>query len=1095
MNKLFRGWLFASGLGVGVVGAQEAEESAPQPHTCEAQALASRDGEYAFYPSGREGPLADILTEDLKWMHGPGGVLEKLGLLEGIGHHTIEFMSGRALNALSANNRYPVGTWMDGANIYNALNRGSGVLYEFVLGGRDFQHSYYRSDVPRVLQLSIIAHVAGHNYFTVHSAFPHKSSSNRVGESGDIDDLIQAATADVGEEAVQRWYQLLSSLRWAQDVINLHYQTPADLAPNDQFDRVNYHSGAKVSGGRKPWTSTANILQAFVANLPPNLPAWQREMAERMERIERYIPGAVNTKLVNEGFAQIVQEIVFHHHPDELATFESGKEIHDLEGPVSYPSLENPYYFGRELWRGIRDDFYARPDIVALKAQYPDPKAYAMERDRRFIAYAGKEIIGNRNYASNDRFVKAFLKDSWIRQHQYGLLRKVDQEEAWELMEQGKVPRPDYSRMQDPQLLQVMTHHPERIRDYIIRKYEDFRWSFPQVRIREMHHANGAIRLGLDDDIGNLLPMHPGSFVKTAYVYSQIMNRPIEIEANLLGNQANSNWLEQYVVYKVRLTMRPDAHFELQTLSRQFVARGYGLVNTTAEEADVAANAAQIFNAEMTARFKAWIEQYRADQFLGLSVDPENDAGRLQPLPKHPYTVQMNRQDVQHGMAQVINQATQAEVHTLLPGAVRALGAFSRVFKTRAHEALLRGWATGGLAQSKSGVKVTVLPEIPSFSFSNIGEKFKQILAPFEGQEGNPYWQDDVYNLYPVHLPDLSYVWVDAQKGKGGEGEGEEGEEQDEGDGEPTEGEPGEGEESKPGTGKGESGGVREVEIPIDLYRKIIGNYVELPNLRPLDSNSPRFKYVPAGWHKKPMGRLHVKETTDKIVELGIGEIERRREAGEEVDDLDPIDIGTELLTPQDIRVHSHSREKVPDMNAQVTIAADMSASMSHKIAKMKSLVFDLEALLLNRYKKVEFRFVVFDTDAVVMKTSDEFFRSDMGGGTDYAKGFEHVLKVQQDFPESQWDRFVVGFGDLEDSLTPDLRQKLQQVMAQSRYVGMVHMGMAGGGWMPDIFNFMKEFSEKEKFFGFVSDGDPDGDNTIKLFRRLFKNKEKTSKP
>ncbi|MCB0350217.1 MAG: SpoVR family protein, partial [Bdellovibrionales bacterium] len=302
----------------------------------------------------------------------------------------IQFLAGRDVNAIAANGRLPVGHWHDGANILNANNR-PGLIYEIVINGGNLRHSIYRDDVPLKRQFSILNHVAGHTHFGANTMWAQKSNAELNQAAYDFDFLMEELKRTHGIEAISEWYQYLLSLTYAQDLVLGDYSKPDDFITG----QMNH--------------PTANILQAFVANLPHDLPEWKIEMAQRFEQINRYIPGAIRTKIINEGFATLMQEVLPPH--TGMNTFDHAMEYCCFVAGVIQPSISNPYWLGLEAWRNLRKNFNERPDIANLPL---------IEKDRAFIAYATNEIIGKMD---DVEFLRAGLTESWIAKQNIALTR------------------------------------------------------------------------------------------------------------------------------------------------------------------------------------------------------------------------------------------------------------------------------------------------------------------------------------------------------------------------------------------------------------------------------------------------------------------------------------------------------------------------------------------------------------------------------------------------------------------------------------------------------------------------------------------------
>ena len=329
------------------------------------------DKNYKIIFSGRDHSVQDEITKYVELLYGADGVLKKLGY--STPPHIVQFLENRDLKAISANNRLPIGHWTEGAKVVQADNQPSGIL-EMVIYGQKTTHSIYRDDLNLKQQISIINHVVGHNHFGFHNRWNGKGDAPNQ-SAYEFDDYLEKLKASHSAAEISEWLQYLNSLTWAQDIKNADSELPSDFV--DVTVEKRGSDGLLRGGAHHPKHPTANILQAFVSNLPRTVPEWKREVARRFEQSVRYIPGAVRTKIMNEGFAVLTQEIIPPHTP--YTAEDDVFEYCCLMPGVIRPSLENPYWLGLEAWRNIRYAFNVRPEMKSLSL---------LERDRAFIKYA-----------------------------------------------------------------------------------------------------------------------------------------------------------------------------------------------------------------------------------------------------------------------------------------------------------------------------------------------------------------------------------------------------------------------------------------------------------------------------------------------------------------------------------------------------------------------------------------------------------------------------------------------------------------------------------------------------------------------------------
>ncbi len=1046
-------------------------------------------GNVAFYEK-----VIQELTEE-------GGIYDKLGLARM--NQVIEFMPGNDLDSLLGANGYPVSHWIDGAQIVATKRNPSGLVYEFVVPGSDVRHSFYRDDLPIEKQLSIILHVGGHNHFSVHTRWAQVRTIDMVPGTHQMYELMESLYGTVHPDEVAKWYQYLSSLMWAQDIPRGVMEVPEEFQPHEATEK-EWRSG-KVK--KVPLSSTPNILQVFIANLPTNLPKWKVEMARLFERLNRYIPGAVRTKIMNEGWATLMQELVLPHTSFDSLSHRIQKG--ELMGGVTYKSLSNPYWLGLEAWRRLRENFNNRAENEGLEP---------IELDRKFVEYANKEIMG---VMDDEEFLRTALDDQWIARENLYLGRKAKNQ--WD-PSIGPPPKD----MKQPEQWEVVTRDPHRIRESVITKVAS-KESFPRVVVRDLKNEFGYIELGFDrnDSIGNSIPLEAKSMVQTLYIYSQIMSQPVSIDT-VYTKKTEISWEEMPDDWDIAFSgpwweSPRGPSYKYKDIKVRVTVTGNGIVKVyeiTEEGEVIRSDGDDDYELELQEKLNEFIEE--------LNVGEDNSSVETMDLISAS-TAKGLKQD----SADAVNSAPIGlQMHA--PTVPRALSEYRRMVQKRLLEILEKSLKNGGITRTKKGVRLKVLPSVPSFRFDskeiqrrledqpvpevdrlailNMAEvKETRLSNPYEHEmerakellnKGEELSEREKYALEwlsksiaqsksgafnpddPLDIgsgggtPGKKY-WKDGNPNGNGKGKGN--------------GEPGD----EPGGDDAGQGGMDPsyVDIPFDRYSSILGENIELPNLNPKAGGIRSKSEEPDGEVYNRMGRKVMPTIGKRAYGLGLytDEAEDSVDGGEE-DEEDPADIilrGLEIIRPSDIVVESFSKTKEPDINAQVTIAMDLSGSMIPYYAVAKKVIYDLKALLAANYPKLVFRFVVFDSEAHAYEDEDEFFRAKLGGGTNYKAGFEKVLEVQEEFPIAKWDRFVVAIGDLEDFFDPsELSPTVDQVYDQSSYMGVVKVGRYWEGFENKLAEFFQQMSSSRDWLGYVDLEDRDNPR-IEDFRKLFKNDEK----
>jgi len=326
---------------------------------------------------------------------------------------------------------------------------------------------------------------------------------------------------------------------------------------------------------------------------------------------------------------------------------------------------------------------------------------------------------------------------------------------------------------------------------------------------------------------------------------------------------------------------------------------------------------------------------------------------------------------------------------------------------------------------------------------------------------------------------------VDWGPGKGGQGKGK-GEQ----DGEPQ---PGDGDE--PGKERGDGGNDPSlVDIPLDVWGSMLGEEIELPNLRRLEGESDRMTRVIGRHKQKKTGIPRYDLIARQALKLGISDLVGEKNGNVEnvIDEMlkQPVDTfnrGLKRLRTQDWFVKGDRPRVDPDLNVAVYIQLDFSGSMMGWIDTVKKMSADLRALLLTKYKTVKIYFVPFDGKAVVVEELEDMLKMFLGGGTSYGEGFRTVKNhMDEHHPYSDWDRIPLIFGDLMDFPQPQDTQAFDELAALSQFVGVIHTG----GWQSPYSEMFQARRQSDEFFGYEILENPESYAPI-VFRALFRNPPK----
>ncbi len=1057
--------------------------TADEKHECE-NILGEHKGDrsHRIIFSGRDEDVQDKLEAYAAKLFDKGGVAEKLGLSSA--HQIIQFLSGSELSAVTANGRMPVGHWSEGAKI---VKGGGGGILEMVISGGMVRHSIYRDDLNWKQQLSILNHVLGHVHFGVHTVYRQSRTSENNQAAYEFDAMLEKLKSEYDREEVSEWYQYLLSLEWMQDMTGGSYNTIADFRLNPNQKRPRGSRGPLPN----PSVPTANVIQAFIANLPSQTPAWKRTMAESYFQMVAYISGAINTKIMNEGFATLMQELLPSH--TGMNSFDHFGEYCCLISGVTERSLSNPYWLGLEGWRNIRKRFNKRPEIKDLPL---------LEKDRRFIAYATKEIIQKMD---DKMFLREGLDDSWIAQQRLVLTRRLKNSE-WH----PGLPPPPPNQFKDPHQFEVVTRDPKRVRESIIMNVKGFEFQLPRPVLTNLAaDGSGMIHLEISDAAGKNLGLKKRSMIQSQVVMARVMQAPISLESTFVSVTDAAGgpiapwalrwWLSfssidelirdgqiKMVRDRYRTVVHPNGEVEAYRVLRNGDA---GLKNLKVDHFDRADDSGVevklLEDKELSEKFSRYAEEFQEDLDLGNS----------------PY-MELKRQST----AQRLEKAVASVANGVPPGLLvkvptvpHAIEEFWNYANSRKMAALLRAMQKGrGLIQGKNKVSVKVFPDIPSFQFDRstvrlyagslpmpVASHFAKITsqsinswglfsAGAMGEVG-----DKVSGDFPLDIDENGDDEGDPFWNEGdsndGQGDGDEEDGEDDSDKKPGEGNQG---------GEG-SEDPRYLDLDLDLYAELLAEYIELPNLRPLDGKSQDRKDVRGGWAYRRTGPKEMAKIARKAI--GRGKAYFRSKG---IDEKDPIKIirkGFKLLDARDIVVKDFTPDPQPDVNAVVFVKMDLSGSFTLFVKRTKQMLFDMRALLQKKYKKVMFVYVGFDGEAIATEDPDEFFRMELGGGTNYATAFKKTVELFDKYPEAKWDRFSVLAGDFEDFTQPELAASLDGMRKGVRFMSGIRMAYSREPGGAEVETLYRQWAEEDPYVSFV-DLAPDNEYTPLVLRQIFRN-------
>ena len=323
-----------------------------------------------------------------------------------------------------------------------------------------------------------------------------------------------------------------------------------------------------------------------------------------------------------------------------------------------------------------------------------------------------------------------------------------------------------------------------------------------------------------------------------------------------------------------------------------------------------------------------------------------------------------------------------------------------------------------------------------------IKDNFKKYVSQGEliGKRENEFVK---IPLPQIDIPNFRY----GAKQKGGVGQGE--------------GKPGDG-VGEPGDGQGQAGNepgehMIETELTIDELAEILGEKLELPNIKPKGSKNIetiKTKYsglAPVG----PEGLRHFKSSYKNAL--------KRYISSGLYDPEEPVIIPIR----KDLQYRTFKQTKKPMTKAVVIYMMDVSGSMGDEqkeIVRLES--FWINAWLRKHYKGLETRFIIHDAAAKEVD-EDTFFKTSESGGTLISSAYKVAQDmIMKDYPPSEWNIYPFHFSDGDNWSGEDTRLCIRMLreffmpLCNAFFYGQVESKYGSGQFLKDL---QKEFDGDDR--------------------------------
>lgn len=1000
--------------------------------------------EFEIVASDRVPSEAAKFREYIAELTSPGGAIQALGIK--MTGQIIEFVQGQNLNALKSGTAggYPVSFYLDGAAVLQSMKPRSGLTLEVVYPGPNYQHGFYRDDNTEAQQKSIIDHVLGHNSFAFNSGMEAYRAGQGLLATKELDRVLTTLYQSYDKDEVQRYYLWSLTLARMLDWYSVHYQRSSEFEPKLDVRVYDPLGRSKPRIERHPKAPTENLLPAFAANMALHQPEWKRKILDLLHTSMAFRPALVHTQIMNEGWASILQEIVPRHTKDNhnFAYWFDAKNVMQQE---RRPNLKDPYSLGVAAWRRIRERFEQRTEIKALVTQ--------LEKDHAFVQYAQDEIIA---HMDDEQFLRFACDQTFVDRNKLSIVRKTTYGE-----EDPNMPPPNPPPQVPIMQWRIVSRDAGKVVQAIIDQVVKPKYIYnPRVKLIDFNRpGTGEVELVLNDEVSNELALEKSSLGPALYALAKIIDKPVSLEGMLevtgwrpgpfdpfahrlrppLPGPGPAGWEEdrmpqpsQPALARVRVVVSPTG--ELRAYGIEKVRDPDGLKDRMNESFDEATTK------ELAAHLKGYIEDLYMDD-----LDAREDALN-------------GSQSMRELMTQALTQSIEDSPYdTLLVHAPNAAGAILE-YKTMVERRMMKALTLAAkdphrIRMAGGQPRIRALPSVVRIQFdSDYADRVMRSKrgAPVDIHTHRTYANNEVLSSSAfgdfsgedgrVHEIDGNpgdRFW--GPRNPDGEGRGKGEEDGDDGD---DDGDGG----HKPGEDPMDPSWV---DIPPDLYARFLGEKVKLPVLNKKPGKSRVTKFKPGKRISRMFGQQLPFETAQNAFRRGLAGVVQEGRDPDQEDLAEIFEGGFALMQPRDYQVKSKTITKKPEIKAVVTFVLDASGSTARYMEAFKRFVYDIEMLIAANYKGFAFEYIIFDTQARVMKSKRDFFRSKLGGGTLYYVGTERARKLFQDkYPRNAWDRYTFLMGDMEDFSPDKAFASIKDLLDETEFFGTV-AGLHSAGFGP----------------------------------------------
>ncbi|OVE85917.1 hypothetical protein B2G88_03660 [Natronolimnobius baerhuensis] len=221
------------------------------------------------------------------------------------------------------------------------------------------------------------------------------------------------------------------------------------------------------------------------------------------------------------------------------------------------------------------------------------------------------------------------------------------------------------------------------------------------------------------------------------------------------------------------------------------------------------------------------------------------------------------------------------------------------------------------------------------------------------------------------------------------------------------------------------------------LKRKLAMDFDEefLRELCKVEGISPREVFEWARGENLPVSMAWVEEAYDEVADErgtweSIEEVEGNVERESVQEQIRREGIKQIPFRREDERYRHPEIIEEKEKNVVVVNIRDVSGSMREKKRELVERTFTpLDWYLQGKYDNAEFVYIAHDADAWEVER-DDFFGIRSGGGTKISSAYELAAELLEEYPWSDWNRYVFAAGDSENS-SNDTGQRVIPMMEE----------------------------------------------------------------